>query len=164
MQAVYAKARRRHRRAQQVTIVEQENAVALGVDGLAIIDADKSTVGAQTLGDLPGKPGAGGCIGAFSANQNQARGQAVAELIHEQLLLGRGCARQECRQVGGEVGAADDADTGEQKNQPYDDGGDAAAALVDHCGGAFFSVVIKDRSPSAWMFSTLRTTSLTPSI
>ncbi len=79
MQAVHAKAFRRHGRAQQVTIVEQENTVALGVDGFAIVDADKSRIGTQTLGDLFGKPGAGRGIGAFDAHQNQARGQAVAE-------------------------------------------------------------------------------------
>ena len=164
MQAVCAKAFRRHRRTQQVTIVEQESTVALGVDGLAIIDAGKSRVGAQTLGDLLGKPGAGGSVGAFDANQNQARGQAVAELIHEQLLLGRGAARKKCRQVGSEVGAADNADTGQQKNQPQHDGGDAAAARVDHCCDAGFSMVINELSPSAWRISTLRTPSLAPSI
>src|SRR5512139_1140594 len=164
MQTVYAKACGRYCRAQQVTIVEQEDSVAFGADGLAIVDADKSTVGTQALGDFPGKPGAGRRIGAFYADQDQARGQAVAELVHEQLLLGRGRARQKCRQVGGEVGAADDADAGQQTNQPQHDGGDAAAARVARHGDIRFSIVINERSPSAWTISTLRTTSFTPSI
>ena len=74
-------------------MVEQKSTVALGADGLAIIDADKGRIGAQALGDLFGKPGAGGRIGAFNAHQNQARGQAVAYLLQEQLLLlAWGCA------------------------------------------------------------------------
>ncbi len=74
MQAAHAEAGRRHRRAQQIAIVEQESPVTFGVDGLAIIDADKSGIGAQTPGDLFGKFGAGGRIGAFDAHQNETRG------------------------------------------------------------------------------------------
>ena len=99
-------------------MVEQESAVTLGVDGLPVVHRDERRVGAQTLGGLPGQPGAGGRIGAFDADQDQPRSQAVPQLVHEQLLLGRGCARQECRQVGGEVGAAYDEGASQQEGQP----------------------------------------------
>ncbi|HEY5292969.1 MAG TPA: hypothetical protein VIJ43_11715 [Burkholderiales bacterium] len=59
-------------------MVEQKSTVALGADGLAIVDGDKSRISAQAPGDMLGQPGAGGRIGAFNAHQNQARGQAVA--------------------------------------------------------------------------------------
>ena len=54
MQTVGAKLRRGHCRAQQVTVVEQESAVALVVNLLAVVDADESLIFAQPTGDLPG--------------------------------------------------------------------------------------------------------------
>jgi len=111
-------------------VAEQIRVIAFGVVGFTIVDAGKSRIGAQTLGCLYGKPGARRCVGTFYADQNQARGQTVTQLIHQQLLLKCGRARQKSRQVGGEVRAADDADTDQQKNQPQHDGRDATVARV----------------------------------
>ena len=90
MQAICAETFRRHRGTEQVAVAEKESTVTFSVDGLAVVDSDKNRVGAQTLGGLSGKPGAGGCIGTFNADQDQARGQPVAQLIHQKFLLERG--------------------------------------------------------------------------
>src|SRR5512134_1537722 len=97
MQAVHAEALRIDRRAQQITIVEQESTVTFRIDGLAVTDAGESGVGTQTLGYLPGQPRTGRSVAAFNAHQDQARSQPVPYLVQQQLLLWCGTAGQECR-------------------------------------------------------------------
>ena len=78
-------------------MVEEIGTIALGADRLAIIDRDKSGIGAQAPGDLLLKRGTGGRIGAFDAHQDQARGESVTYLLQEQLLRWRWAARQKRR-------------------------------------------------------------------
>ena len=55
---------------------------------------------------------------AFDADQDEARDHAVAQLVDEDLLRGRGRARQESREIGGELGAGDDDRAREHEQQP----------------------------------------------
>ena len=68
---------------------EQESLVALQVAGFAIADGQELGVAAQAGCQCFRQAGVAGSVGAFNADQNQARHQAVAQLVHQKLLLRR---------------------------------------------------------------------------
>ncbi len=162
MQSIHAEALGCHGRTQQIAVVEKISLVTRGTHGLAVVDTHKRRIEAQVLRQLFGQMGAGGRVGALHAHQDQARGQAITDLVQQQLLLRRRAARQESRQVIGELAAADDDATGQDKGQPGEDGETAMTLQCRPHLAATFSIDMTELSPSTCVTSMLRISSRTP--
>ncbi|MCY1207368.1 hypothetical protein D9M72_189660 [compost metagenome] len=168
-QAAFTEALRRDRGAEQVAVRKHVLAVCGLVDRLAVLDRREARVPAQLCRHGTRYRGAAIGIAAFDPDQDQARYQSVAQLVHQQLLLGAGQPRQEGREVGREGGAADDGRAGEHGEDPQCQR-EPARRWAHRCGrrcahgwpaGRIF---ITERSPSACRISTRSSASWLPSM
>src|ERR1700736_2813611 len=160
MQARHGEACGCHPIAQQIAMLKQEFAIALGGDRLAVIDARELPVAAQAARHRDGHACSSGVVAALDRDQYQARGWAIAQLVHQQLLRGGGTCGQKRRQVRDVVGARHD--DGRQCEATEPERRYARAPPVHDAAGA--RRVISERSPSAWRISIFSSWSRDPSI
>ena len=85
---------------------------------LAVVDGCEAVLLAQRRGQLLARPCQrfGRC--ALDSDQDEARHHAIAQLLDEYLLRGRGRARQEGGDIGREGCAGDDCNARCDENQP----------------------------------------------
>ena len=101
---------------------KKELAIAFVADGLAIADHGELGRHTQSSGSLPRQPSARCGIRGLDPDEDQARHHTFGQLVHQDLLLGSGRARQERRQVGRKRRAADDEYAAGKQRYPEPDG------------------------------------------
>ncbi|VWC38049.1 hypothetical protein BUB20358_06769 [Burkholderia ubonensis] len=95
VQALGGEALRRHGRAQQVAMLDDELLVARVVDRLAVVDRRELRIVAQRRGHAPRQHRARGGGVAVDRDEDQSRHESVAQLVDEHALPGARRARQE---------------------------------------------------------------------
>ncbi len=107
-----------HAGAEQIAVPPHPVALGGGRDLLAVVDRDKVGPAAQALGKRPAQRRQVVRRRAFDADKNEPRDNAVAHLIDQRLLPGRGRAREKRRHVGAQLGAGDHQDAGGKRHDP----------------------------------------------
>src|SRR5204863_155086 len=97
----------------------------------------EALVGTQPRSHAPADPRENRWLAALEADQDEPRDHAVAQLIDEDLLLGRGDARQESRDVGADFGTGDEDCAYGHAGEPY--AGGPQRAHESHAGALIIS-------------------------
>ncbi len=118
MQALGREALGPHRGAEQVAVLPEYLAVRLEADFLAVVHRGENAGSAQRRRQALARFGEPLGRRALDADQHEARSDAVAQLLHQQLLHRGGRARQERREVGRERGARDDQPARDEQREP----------------------------------------------